>query len=117
FRVGHDHRLAVLAELVVRAAHGNQFEPLVFQALDDLAAVGFHVEPLSMHIYIHTVDEVCKQKCAKKCVFWRCGMSTNTFAGMGAHQSARSETDTWFTPPAIVDALGGVDSFDLDPCS
>jgi len=41
----------------------------------------------------------------------------NLFAGMGSHQSAKSQTDTWFTPPAIIDALGGVDSFDLDPCS
>lgn len=41
----------------------------------------------------------------------------NLFAGMGSHQSARSETNTWFSPPAIIDALGGADSFDLDPCS
>lgn len=26
-------------------------------------------------------------------------------------------TDTWFTPPAIIEALGGPSSFDLDPCS
>lgn len=44
-------------------------------------------------------------------------MSVNLFAGMGSHQSARSETNTWFSPPAIFDALGGADSFDLDPCS
>jgi hypothetical protein len=43
--------------------------------------------------------------------------TANLFAGMGSHQSAASETDTWFTPPEIIDALGGVDSFDLDPCS
>jgi len=42
---------------------------------------------------------------------------TNLFAGMGSHQSARSETDTWFSPPALVEALGGAESFDLDPCS
>ena len=41
----------------------------------------------------------------------------NLFAGMGAHQSARSETDSWFTPPALIEALGGAESFDLDPCS
>lgn len=37
--------------------------------------------------------------------------------GMGSHQSARSETDVWLTPPAIVEALGGWESFDLDPCA
>jgi len=41
----------------------------------------------------------------------------NLFAGMGSHQSARSETDVWLTPPALIDALGGADSFDLDPCA
>ncbi len=40
---------------------------------------------------------------------------TNLFAGMGAHQSAKSETDVWLTPPAIIDALGGWENFDLDP--
>lgn len=44
-------------------------------------------------------------------------MTVNRFAGMGGHQSSRSQTDTWFTPPAIIEALGGADSFDLDPCS
>lgn len=44
-------------------------------------------------------------------------MTANLFAGMGSHQSARSETDTWFSPPALLEALGGADSFDLDPCS
>lgn len=44
-------------------------------------------------------------------------ITVNRFAGMGSHQSARSTTDTWFTPPAIIEALGGADSFDLDPCS
>jgi len=38
----------------------------------------------------------------------------NTFAGMGAHQSARSKTVEWLTPPHILRALG---PFDLDPCS
>lgn len=37
--------------------------------------------------------------------------------GIGSHQSAASKTDNWFTPPALIEALGGVDSFDLDPAS
>jgi hypothetical protein len=41
----------------------------------------------------------------------------NLFAGMGSHQSAKSQTNTWFSPPDILAALGGADSFDLDPCS
>lgn len=41
-------------------------------------------------------------------------MSVNRFAGMGGHQSARSQTDEWLTPPQIVAALG---PFDLDPCA
>lgn len=36
---------------------------------------------------------------------------------MGSHQSAASGTDTWLTPPAIHAALGGWESFDLDPAS
>lgn len=32
---------------------------------------------------------------------------------IGAHQSARSQTVDWLTPPEWIDALGG---FDLDPC-
>ncbi|MBU0801687.1 MAG: phage N-6-adenine-methyltransferase [Alphaproteobacteria bacterium] len=38
------------------------------------------------------------------------------FAGMGGHHSARSTTDVWLTPPAVIQALGGAESFDLDPC-
>ena len=38
-------------------------------------------------------------------------------SGMSSHQSPASVTDTWFTPRAIIEALGGADSFDLDPCS
>lgn len=38
-------------------------------------------------------------------------------SGIGGHHSARPNTETWFTPPAIIEALGGADSFDLDPCS
>ncbi|NEI71029.1 adenine methyltransferase [Rhizobium lusitanum] len=36
---------------------------------------------------------------------------------MGSHQSARSKSDIWLTPPAIIEAVGGPTSFDLDPCS
>ena len=39
------------------------------------------------------------------------------FAGIGGHHSARARTDEWLTPPAIIDALGGASSFDLDPCA
>jgi hypothetical protein len=34
----------------------------------------------------------------------------------GIH-SPRAITTSWLTPPAILDALGGADSFDLDPCA
>lgn len=37
--------------------------------------------------------------------------------GMGGHQSAAARTVTWLTPPEVIDALGGPDSFDLDPCT
>lgn len=37
--------------------------------------------------------------------------------GMGGHQSAAAGTVVWLTPPAIIEALGGADSFDLDPCA
>lgn len=37
--------------------------------------------------------------------------------GVGGHQSAAAQTTTWLTPPHIIDALGGPDSFDLDPCA
>lgn len=37
--------------------------------------------------------------------------------GMGSHQSTAPITETWFTPPAIIEALGGAESFDLDPAS
>lgn len=42
---------------------------------------------------------------------------SKTFTGMGGHQSARSETVEWLTPPEVIEALGGVDSFDLDPAT
>ncbi len=44
-------------------------------------------------------------------------MTHPLFAGIGGHHSARSRTDEWLTPPAIIAALGGTHSFDLDPCS
>jgi hypothetical protein len=37
--------------------------------------------------------------------------------GMGGHQSSRMLKDEWLTPPAIIAALGGPSSFDLDPCA
>lgn len=37
--------------------------------------------------------------------------------GIGGHQSAAAGTTTWLTPPPIVRALGGPESFDLDPCA
>lgn len=40
--------------------------------------------------------------------------NVNLYAGMGSHQSARSQTDEWLTPPEIIRALG---PFDLDPCA
>ena len=36
---------------------------------------------------------------------------------VGKHQSARPGTTTWITPTFIIDAVGGSDSFDLDPCA
>lgn len=38
-------------------------------------------------------------------------------AGIGSHQSTTPDTTTWLTPPEIITALGGADSFDLDPCT
>lgn len=39
------------------------------------------------------------------------------FAGIGGHQSHRSGTEDWLTPPTVLEAVGGADSFDLDPCA
>lgn len=36
---------------------------------------------------------------------------------IGGHQSANSGTTTWLTPRPIIWALGGPESFDLDPCA
>jgi hypothetical protein len=35
---------------------------------------------------------------------------------MGSHQSAAAKTTTWITPEPIIKALGGWQSFNLDPC-
>lgn len=37
--------------------------------------------------------------------------------GMSSHQSAVAGTTTWLTPPHIIAAVGGWESFDLDPCA
>lgn len=37
--------------------------------------------------------------------------------GIGDHHSAAAGTDVWLTPPNVLAALGGADSFDLDPCA
>lgn len=39
------------------------------------------------------------------------------FAGIGGHHSNRPQTVEWLTPPAILEALGGAESFDLDPAT
>lgn len=39
------------------------------------------------------------------------------FSGIGGHHSNRPQTVEWLTPPAILDALGGAASFDLDPAT
>lgn len=36
---------------------------------------------------------------------------------MGGHQSASAQSTIWLTPPHVIDALGGWQSFDLDPCA
>jgi len=42
---------------------------------------------------------------------------TGRITGMGGHQSAAMMKDEWLTPPEIIAALGGPESFDLDPCA
>ena len=37
--------------------------------------------------------------------------------GIGSHQSAAMGTDEWLTPPWLLQAVGGAESFDLDPCA
>lgn len=36
---------------------------------------------------------------------------------IGSHHSAKAGTTTWLTPSEIIDALGGWESFDMDPCA
>lgn len=36
---------------------------------------------------------------------------------MSGHESSMAETIIWLTPPEIIEALGGWESFDLDPCA
>lgn len=36
---------------------------------------------------------------------------------IGSHHSACPLTEEWLTPPPVIAALGGAESFDLDPCS
>lgn len=36
---------------------------------------------------------------------------------IGGHHNPKSQTNSWFTPPAIIEALGGWQSFDLDPAT
>ncbi|MBF5002364.1 adenine methyltransferase [Nocardia sp. BSTN01] len=38
----------------------------------------------------------------------------NTYRAAGGHESQRSGSNVWLTPPGIVEALG---AFDLDPCA
>ena len=37
--------------------------------------------------------------------------------GIGGHHSARARSEDWITPPHVIAALGGPQSFDLDPCA
>jgi hypothetical protein len=43
--------------------------------------------------------------------------SLTVATGMGGHHSAAAGTTTWLTPPEVTAALGGAESFDLDPCA
>jgi phage N-6-adenine-methyltransferase len=36
---------------------------------------------------------------------------------IGGHHNPKSQTNEWFTPPFVIDALGGWESFDLDPAT
>lgn len=36
---------------------------------------------------------------------------------IGGHHNPVSKTNSWFTPPFVIEALGGCDSFDLDPAT
>lgn len=43
--------------------------------------------------------------------------SQGLFRGMGGHHKPVPLKDEWLTPPEIIDALGGAQSFELDPCA
>lgn len=36
---------------------------------------------------------------------------------IGGHHNPKSQTNSWFTPPFVIEALGGAHSFHLDPAS
>jgi hypothetical protein len=36
---------------------------------------------------------------------------------LGHHRKTKKRTDEWYTPPSIIAALGGWESFGLDPCA
>lgn len=36
---------------------------------------------------------------------------------MGSHHSAKAQSVDWFTPPFVIEALGGPEAFDLDPAT
>lgn len=40
-----------------------------------------------------------------------------TRRAIGGHHSAAAISTTWLTPPHVLDALGGWQEFDLDPCA
>lgn len=45
-------------------------------------------------------------------------MTSPLFSSMGGHHVAsKTRTDEWLTPPAVLAALGGWKSFNLDPCA
>jgi hypothetical protein len=44
-------------------------------------------------------------------------MNHPLFAGIGGHHKPNAKTVEWLTPPSIIDALGGHESFGLDPCA
>lgn len=44
-------------------------------------------------------------------------MRTPKFSGIGGHHSATAQTVEWLTPPYVIEALGGWESFDLDPAT
>lgn len=47
----------------------------------------------------------------------RSQVASQNFFGMGGHQSNQPGTVEWLTPPHVIAALGGAESFDLDPAT